>query len=450
MVLDTANWMSTQTRKYLHTIAIPATHHSALRNIACGNLTICQNMSLSDQLESGVRALDLRWTYGIVGSPLMLSHTLQIILIDAGYDGDNPTEETGKEFFKVWDQYLGLDMLMTSDQSRSLTIGELCRINKRVGLLNNPLGNGNSPHTLIRSVNHVQNWAISKCAPKRDARELTLLACQTTPTAGVQIGNFLIPSVFGVPLIPGTIFHDAKLYDCDSTQQRQIFEGYYCPPFHPQNAIKEMDEWSNDINKGFGGAYVSLEPIWTSNACEGCTGIRVWRSKNAQSGYTDMAKGTGGDYRYIEVTRSPGPKIVEIRLWRTSRGSKPSVSGYKYCDDLNQGRGGDDLYSDWEPPHHPKKSDWDVPHKPKKSDVKKADAGPVKPPKKTDDGKVKEPKKSHGPKPPKKSDAKPPKKPDAKPSKKADDDGDSHEKPPKKSDEKENHPHPKKTGSHKN
>ncbi|KAJ3079232.1 hypothetical protein HDU99_000101 [Rhizoclosmatium hyalinum] len=299
-----------------------------------------------------------------------------------------------------------------------------------------------------------------------------------------------------------------------------------------------MDEWSNDINKGFGGAYVSLEPIWTSNAYEGCTGIRVWRSKNAQSGYTDMAKGTGGDYRYIEVTRSPGPKIVEIRLWRTSRGSKPSVSGYKYCDDLNQGRGGDDFEqelsksankkktqarhngvpnyhlsknslpkmkvsalvlflsaaatvsaaaapkkshskgdhhapehtgnwpkhpkpsdwtpdhhpkkSDWEPPHHPKKSDWDVPHKPKKSDVKKADAGPVKPPKKTDDDKVKEPKKSHGPKPPKKSDAKPPKKPDAKPSKKADDDGDSHEKPPKKSDEKENHPHPKKTGSHKN
>ncbi|KAJ3278975.1 hypothetical protein HDU79_001035 [Rhizoclosmatium sp. JEL0117] len=114
-----------------------------------------------------------------------------------------------------------------------------------------------------------------------------------------------------------------------------------------KNAIEEMDEWSNDINKGFGGAYVSLEPIWTSKAWEACSGIRFWKSKNGQSGYTDMAKGTGGEYRYIEVTRSPGPKIVEVRLWRTSRGSKPSVLGYKYCDNLNEGRGGDDLYVCW-------------------------------------------------------------------------------------------------------
>jgi hypothetical protein len=65
----------------------------------------------------------------------------------------------------------------------------------------------------------------------------------------------------------------------------------------------------------------------------------------------DLAKGAGGDYRYLRLERDGGTKIREVRLLR--RGDEADFAVVRALgfdgasDDINKGRGGDYLYIVW-------------------------------------------------------------------------------------------------------
>jgi hypothetical protein len=120
----------------------------------------------------------------------------------------------------------------------------------------------------------------------------------------------------------------------------------------PENSLQEIDGGNADINAGFGGKFVWLVPIWTTDRTKAATSVEIIAQKAENSNYEDLAKGAGGEYRYLKIFRDPtaGVGITRLRLLRTmSSTTLPSTRGWKHCTgDINMRRKGDFLYLCWE------------------------------------------------------------------------------------------------------
>ncbi|KAL4908315.1 hypothetical protein BDW74DRAFT_175005 [Aspergillus multicolor] len=123
------------------------------------------------------------------------------------------------------------------------------------------------------------------------------------------------------------------------------------PSTEPSNGIKTVDGSSADINDRFGGDFVWLVPIYTSNAGSAVSNIRVIIQGDPDSGYYDLAKGAGGDYRYLRMERDGGSKITEVKLLRRDDeadfATVQALGFQGLSSDINEGRGKDFLYLVW-------------------------------------------------------------------------------------------------------
>ncbi|RDW65891.1 uncharacterized protein DSM5745_09630 [Aspergillus mulundensis] len=122
------------------------------------------------------------------------------------------------------------------------------------------------------------------------------------------------------------------------------------PSSEPSAGIKTVDGSSADINAGFGGDFVWLIPTYGS-AATAASSIRIIIQGDADSAYYDLAKGAGGDYRYLRLERDGGAKISEVKLLRRGDGvdfAAVQALGFQgVSGDINEGRGGDFLYLVW-------------------------------------------------------------------------------------------------------
>ncbi|CAG2111498.1 unnamed protein product [Medioppia subpectinata] len=100
-----------------------------------------------------------------------------------------------------------------------------------------------------------------------------------------------------------------------------------------------------DINAGFKGEFVYLRPEYTPIYTQAATGFHVVTAdgplydKNDPA-HWDLAKGTGGKYRYI-VTEYSGHRKVN-NVWLSEQ-----AQGERHTSDINSGRGGRYLYLCW-------------------------------------------------------------------------------------------------------
>ncbi len=99
-----------------------------------------------------------------------------------------------------------------------------------------------------------------------------------------------------------------------------------------------------DINKGFGGDYVWLRPIYTYNSSEAanCFHVEIYDHQRYHS-MGDLARGSGGAYRYL-VQANSGNCSDKIRdVWLSD-----FQNGRGFTKDINEGRGGRYLYLNWD------------------------------------------------------------------------------------------------------
>ena len=114
----------------------------------------------------------------------------------------------------------------------------------------------------------------------------------------------------------------------------------------------KTENWG-DINRGYGGQYVFLEPVWTADISQGADNIEVKLSDSFPTwakdrGQEDMAKGAGGAYRLLDIwhCKDVKEKIVEVVLWGGQLHRVPD--GWTgMTGDLNKGRKGRYLYIVW-------------------------------------------------------------------------------------------------------
>ncbi|KAK8144244.1 hypothetical protein G3M48_006127 [Beauveria asiatica] len=107
----------------------------------------------------------------------------------------------------------------------------------------------------------------------------------------------------------------------------------------PGGSINEINGESADINKGFGGdSNQMVDNLWVE--------IRG----NPDDKRDDLAKGAGGDYRYLALSNDMNAThfVTDVALWRTGEAHYNPPNGWHHkSDDINKGRGGDYLYLVW-------------------------------------------------------------------------------------------------------
>jgi hypothetical protein len=94
-------------------------------------------------------------------------------------------------------------------------------------------------------------------------------------------------------------------------------------------------------------------PEYTRDASQAATAFDLITQSNGNAKYSDLAKGAGGDFRYLIPVNNvrEKAKIVECALLRT--GSVTNVEQIKQMGwagmsaDINRGRKGDFLYLIW-------------------------------------------------------------------------------------------------------
>ncbi|KAI0118094.1 hypothetical protein F4776DRAFT_666125 [Hypoxylon sp. NC0597] len=104
-------------------------------------------------------------------------------------------------------------------------------------------------------------------------------------------------------------------------------------------------------------AYVWLVPVYTYDPDEAGTSFNILIQSNSVEGWKDLAKGAGGDYRYVRVVQdsSIAQKAVALTLVRMQDSAPaenilarlgPGWDGARR--DINENRGGDYLYFAWQ------------------------------------------------------------------------------------------------------
>ncbi|CAK7211918.1 hypothetical protein SEUCBS140593_001328 [Sporothrix eucalyptigena] len=119
----------------------------------------------------------------------------------------------------------------------------------------------------------------------------------------------------------------------------------------PYDTIKEINNKSADINFGQGGEYVWIVPHRASSPRTMVDNIWVDIRGSKDGGRNDdLAKGAGGNYRYLSWSNDMGAShyITDVALWRSGDAQSNPPSGWHHkSDDINKGRGGDYLYLVW-------------------------------------------------------------------------------------------------------
>ncbi|GAB7357357.1 hypothetical protein MBLNU459_g8304t1 [Dothideomycetes sp. NU459] len=128
------------------------------------------------------------------------------------------------------------------------------------------------------------------------------------------------------------------------------FEVIYGPKDQPSGTVQEIAGAGADINKGFNGDYVWLKVHTAQQTSQIVDNIWTLVQGDQITTQNDLAKGAGGDYRYLEWTNNLGSRrfITDVALWRTSDAQHGPPSGWDgKTDDINKGRGGSYLYLVW-------------------------------------------------------------------------------------------------------
>ncbi|KAI0262621.1 hypothetical protein BC834DRAFT_890984 [Gloeopeniophorella convolvens] len=120
----------------------------------------------------------------------------------------------------------------------------------------------------------------------------------------------------------------------------------------PSDRVRELYGGAEDINKGFGGDYVWLVPIWSTETSKAISSFDLVIQGESDGNYKDLARGSKGEWRYLIPVRSQDTNsyIIDVRLIRRDSGasSPPSDSGYTgQTGDINRDRKGDWLYLVW-------------------------------------------------------------------------------------------------------
>ena len=117
----------------------------------------------------------------------------------------------------------------------------------------------------------------------------------------------------------------------------------------PGNRVPELNHQSDDINHGYGGKYVWLVPVYTEDADEGAVRFDLFIQETAHSGWSDLAKGTGGSYRYLRpaADKNVQEKITDLHLQRSNSEVKNFNDYGGHTGDINRGRALSYLYLLW-------------------------------------------------------------------------------------------------------
>lgn len=113
------------------------------------------------------------------------------------------------------------------------------------------------------------------------------------------------------------------------------------PSDAPPNALRELTGLSHDLNHQFGGKHVWLVPSYTTDPAAAATSLHVVVQSSPSGGMDDIAKGTGGGYRYVFAKADPDEprKITYALLLRSSTKVATAPPGWdRISEDLNKGR----------------------------------------------------------------------------------------------------------------
>ncbi|GJJ07058.1 hypothetical protein Clacol_001257 [Clathrus columnatus] len=122
------------------------------------------------------------------------------------------------------------------------------------------------------------------------------------------------------------------------------------PSQEPDGALTEINHNNDDVNAGFNGSYVWLVPTFTSNAKDAVTGFNILIQEKSDSRYKDLARGSGGDYRYCVPLYDIHyiARVTNVRLLRSDDPVPGPPRGYQRMSiDINKGRGHSYLYLIW-------------------------------------------------------------------------------------------------------
>ncbi|KAF3901832.1 hypothetical protein AA313_de0207899 [Arthrobotrys entomopaga] len=114
------------------------------------------------------------------------------------------------------------------------------------------------------------------------------------------------------------------------------------------NTVQEIYGASNDINKSQGGEYVFLRAHKFDHPGRMIKQFDIVRTGD-NTGESDLAKGAGGDYRYLRACYDHAEyAVTDVALWRCSDKQYNAPQGWHgKSGDINEGRGGDYLYLVW-------------------------------------------------------------------------------------------------------
>ncbi|KAJ3559521.1 hypothetical protein NM688_g294 [Phlebia brevispora] len=118
----------------------------------------------------------------------------------------------------------------------------------------------------------------------------------------------------------------------------------------PSDAVHEINNQGDDINKGQDGKYVYLEPVYTTCAANACNSFRLVIQDSKDSTHDDLAEDAGGAYRYLLPLSDMKneTKITSLGLLRSSSAITSPPSGYSgMSSNINKDRQGDYLYLIW-------------------------------------------------------------------------------------------------------
>ncbi|KAH8927825.1 hypothetical protein BT69DRAFT_1277677 [Atractiella rhizophila] len=118
------------------------------------------------------------------------------------------------------------------------------------------------------------------------------------------------------------------------------------------HTVTELSGQSADINDGFGGSFVWVHPILTTDRSQAITGIKLHILKAEISGWGEnvgQGRGSGGyNYRYLETVREEGkPPITGLSFLRSDKAASCPPHFKDYTGDINDKRGGSFLYLCW-------------------------------------------------------------------------------------------------------